>query len=391
VLGRRERHDLQLQLAAAQQRIKELEQSVRHGKEIDELTGLPSLRRFRAQVEIELQRARRHGRALTLAVLDVDGFRALNERHGFAAGDKVLAAVGEVLLFDIRAHDVACRVSADEFAILMPETDLTGAQNGMERLLIDLEEKSAGPLTSISASVGIAVFSREQSAPQLVAAAGLAMESARAAGGGRVLSDPAGGEPKDLRLRDAVSALAVTLLERDRYTGDHSEAVVELAGSVARGLGLDEEEIGRVQAAAQLHDIGKVAIPDEILNKPGKLTDEEFELMKDHTVIGERILRAIPGMAGVAKIVRHEHERWDGRGYPDGIGGETIPIGSRIILACDAYHAMISDRPYRKGMPHSQAMEELVRCAGSQFDPEVIEVLVGALYGMRQSGAPAPS
>jgi HD-GYP domain-containing protein (c-di-GMP phosphodiesterase class II) len=161
---------------------------------------------------------------------------------------------------------------------------------------------------------------------------------------------------------------------------------VDLVGSVGRDLGLDADEVDRVKAAALLHDIGKVAIPDEILNKPGKLTDDEWKVMQDHTVIGERILRAIPGLGGVARIVRHEHERWDGSGYPDGLVGEEIPIGARIILAADAYHAMTSDRPYRTAMSHAEAMEELTKGAGTQFDPSVVEALVGALYGARQAG-----
>ncbi len=128
-------------------------------------------------------------------------------------------------------------------------------------------------------------------------------------------------------------------------------------------------------------------MPDDILHKPGPLDEREWEIMRQHPVIGERILRAIPGLGGVAKIVRHEHERWDGKGYPDGLAGEQIPIGARIILACDAYHAMTSDRPYRAAMTHTDAVAELTRNAGSQFDPNVAEALVGYLYGQRQAGA----
>jgi HD-GYP domain-containing protein (c-di-GMP phosphodiesterase class II) len=159
-----------------------------------------------------------------------------------------------------------------------------------------------------------------------------------------------------------------------------------MAKSVARALGLDQGEVERVGAAALLHDIGKVAIPDHILNKPDKLDDEEWKLMREHPVIGERILRAIPGMGGVARIVRHEHERFDGGGYPDGLVGDAIPIGSRIILACDTYHAMTSDRPYRKRMEHHEAIAELARCAGTQFDPRVTEVLIGYLFSLQQAG-----
>ena len=138
-------------------------------------------------------------------------------------------------------------------------------------------------------------------------------------------------------------------------------------------------EIERVGHAALLHDIGKVGMPDRVLHKPGPLADEEWDVMREHPVIGERILRAIPGMGSVARIVRHEHERFDGTGYPDRLAGEEIPLGSRIILACDAYHAMTSDRPYRAAMAHDHAIAELARCAGSQFDPRIVAALVGHL------------
>jgi HD-GYP domain-containing protein (c-di-GMP phosphodiesterase class II) len=155
---------------------------------------------------------------------------------------------------------------------------------------------------------------------------------------------------------------------------------------VASNLGLDAVEIERIAAAGLLHDIGKVAIPDRILHKPGGLDAEEWDLMREHPVIGERILRAIPGMGAVARIVRHEHERFDGTGYPDGLSGEDIPIGSRIILACDTYHAMTSDRPYRARLAHGEAIAELARCAGTQFDPRVTEALIGCLYWLTREG-----
>ncbi len=186
-----------------------------------------------------------------------------------------------------------------------------------------------------------------------------------------------------------VSVLVSALQERDRYTGDHSESVVEVAGRVAESLAVAPAEIERIRTAALLHDIGKVGVPDEILHKPGPLDDREWDVMREHPAIGERILRAIPGMGQVAKMVRHEHERWDGGGYPDGLSGDQIPLGSRIILACDAYHAMTSNRPYREAMSHTDAVAELTRHAGTQFDPEVGQALVGYLYGRRQAGLAA--
>jgi HD-GYP domain-containing protein (c-di-GMP phosphodiesterase class II) len=155
--------------------------------------------------------------------------------------------------------------------------------------------------------------------------------------------------------------------------------VVDIAKTVAAALGLDEVEVERIGHAALLHDIGKVGVPDRILHKGGRLAGEEWELMREHPLIGERILRAIPGMGSVARIVRHEHERFDGSGYPDGLAGEAIPIGSRVILACDAYHAMTSDRAYRDAMAHDDAVAELISCSGTQFDATVVTALVSYL------------
>ncbi|MDQ3572381.1 MAG: HD-GYP domain-containing protein [Actinomycetota bacterium] len=185
---------------------------------------------------------------------------------------------------------------------------------------------------------------------------------------------------------EVVAALAQALEERDRYTGEHSASVVNLAARVAEALALDADEVRRIRTAALLHDIGKVGIPDRILYKPGPLDDREWEIMRQHPAIGERILRAIPGMGVIARVVRHEHERWDGDGYPDKLAGEQIPIAARIILACDAYQAMVSDRPYRKAMPDQAALAELTLNSGAQFDPKVVDALVGYLYGRRQSG-----
>jgi diguanylate cyclase (GGDEF)-like protein/putative nucleotidyltransferase with HDIG domain len=177
----------------------------------------------------------------------------------------------------------------------------------------------------------------------------------------------------------AVKALAAAIDARDNYTHDHSEEVVALATELATTLGLPAREIERVRTGALLHDVGKVAIPNEILYKPGRLTREEWEIMRRHPVIGERILRRTPELEDIAPLVRHEHEHWDGSGYPDGIAGTDIPMGSRIILACDAYNAMITRRPYRDPMTRENAIAELERCAGTQFDPTVVAALVGVL------------
>jgi diguanylate cyclase (GGDEF)-like protein/putative nucleotidyltransferase with HDIG domain len=387
----RARGDLEGELAAARGRISELEAELGRRGSRDSLTGsLLTLRAFRAQLDLDVRRAQRYRRPLSVALLDIDGFRGVNRDAGYAAGDELLTAVGMAIDRTTRAHDLACRTGGDEFAILLAETAATDACVAAERLLLELEEVTLGQVRGVSASVGVADLTAAVTPEGLLAAAREGLEAARAAGGGRVSESP-GVAPAlgDGAQADVVSALVSALQERDRYTGDHSESVVDVAGRVAEALGVGPAEVERIRTAALLHDIGKVGVPDEVLHKPGPLDDAEWELMREHPAIGERILRAIPGMGQVAKIVRHEHERWDGTGYPDGLAGKDIPLGSRIILACDAYHAMTSDRPYRAAMPHSDALAELSSCAGTQFDPEVCQALVGYLYGRRQAGLAA--
>jgi diguanylate cyclase (GGDEF)-like protein len=391
-LRARDRNNLADLLAAARQRIAELEGRLSQLEHRDPLTGnLLSLRAFRTQLELDVARADRYGRPLSIALLDVDRFRQLNLEQGYAAGDAVLAGLGHLIAEETRMNDLACRMGGDEFAILFGETDAVEALAAVERILVKLEELEVGTVRGVPVSVGIAGLQPGQRPEALLAAAGAALEQARGAGGSQAAVH-AGGQSQEIAgvaQGNVIAALASALEERDRYTGEHSESVVDLTARVGDALAIGADEIEQIRTAALLHDIGKVGVPDEILHKPGKLDEREWEIMRQHPVIGERILRAIPGFGAVARMVRHEHERWDGSGYPDGLVGTAIPAGSRIILACDAYHAMTSDRPYRKAMPHTDAMTELTANAGSQFDPDVVQALVGYLYGRRQAGLAA--
>jgi diguanylate cyclase (GGDEF)-like protein/putative nucleotidyltransferase with HDIG domain len=374
----------------AQARIAELETELANRDGRDTLTQrLLTMRAFRTQLAVDAHRAQRYGTPLSVALIDLDHFRQLNVRHGFAAGDEVLAVFAHFLAERMRIHDLACHAGGDEFAVMLPETDATAASDAMQRLLVELEDLEAGGMRGFSASIGVAVLQPEQSPELLLAAARSALEQARAAGGGQAIVYAGGdGEAQNGETGngDVIAALASALTERDQYTGDHSDSVVDLTAKVGEALAMKGDEVEALRTAALLHDIGKVGVPDHILHKPGPLDDDEWEIMRQHPVIGERILRAIPGMGAIARIVRHEHERWDGGGYPDQLSGAEIPLGARIILACDAYHAMVSDRPYRQAMSHTDAMTELHANAGTQFDPDVVEALVGYLYGQRQAG-----
>jgi diguanylate cyclase (GGDEF)-like protein len=391
-LRARDRNSLADQLAAARQRIAELEGRLSQLEHRDPLTGnLLSLRAFRTQLELDVARADRYARPLSIALLDGDRFRQLNLQHGYATGDAVLGSLGHLISEETRMNDLACRMGGDEFAILFGETEAAEALAAVKRLLLKMEELEVRAIRGIPVSVGVAGLQPGQRPEALLAAAGAALEQARDAGGSQAVlrSEGQGGDATELGQGNVIAALASALEERDRYTGEHSESVVDLTARVGDALALGSDDIEQIRTAALLHDIGKVGVPDQILHKPGKLDAREWDIMRQHPVIGERILRAIPGFGAIARMVRHEHERWDGGGYPDGLAGTAIPVGSRIILACDAYHAMTSDRPYRTAMPHSAAMAELTANAGAQFDPDVVQALVGYLFGRRQAGLAA--
>jgi len=254
-------------------------------------------------------------------------------------------------------------------------------------------EPDSGLALAGGCSIGVAQWQDPLTADELLEHADRALLLAKRTCKGRVAVANADVE-RELALLHAhqgspaaVQALAAAIEERDDYTHAHSDEVVHLARGVAMILGRPSEQVERIAHAALLHDVGKLAIPHEILHKRGPLSPEEWAVMAEHPVAGERILLRIPDVAPIAPIVRHEHEHWDGTGYPDGLEGRNIPLGSRIILACDAYSAMISTRPYRKAMAHSAAVEELRAGAGRHFDPEVIDALLD-LLGERKPDVP---
>jgi diguanylate cyclase (GGDEF)-like protein/putative nucleotidyltransferase with HDIG domain len=380
--ARRHTQELEHQLAEAQRRIADLERRLETVRLRDPLTGLATLHAFDRNLDAAVTRARRQGDKLSLAAVDIDAFRGINARYGRNTGDEVLKVVGSRLQALVPAGDLVTRSSADEFLVLLPERGALEAAEQFVRLQKELEAVRVNDLDCVSASVGLAEYKLPMTPDELIAAAGERLRRARLNGGGRTESQPVSLDR--VLPSDTVAALAEALLERDRPTGEHSERVSEMAAEVARAMALDEREVERVRCAALLHDIGKVGIPDDILRKGSDLTEPEWRTMREHPIIGERIVRSIPGLGPVARIVRHEHERWDGTGYPDGLSGDEIPIGARIVLACDAYHAMTSDRPYRQALPHTDAVRELAAGAGSQFDPQVTEILIGQLWSNRQ-------
>jgi diguanylate cyclase (GGDEF)-like protein/putative nucleotidyltransferase with HDIG domain len=290
-------------------------------------------------------------------MLDLDGFKAYNDTFGHGAGDVLLARLGQRLATSLGHHGKAYRPGGDEFCVIAPAASDTAAS--LEALTVSaLSEESE--LFSIGASSGAVLLGEEaQTTAEAVHLADQRMYAQKS--GGRT---GAGGQAKDV--------LLATLTERSPDLGRHTSGVAELSDAVARQLGLPNGERVAVRQAAELHDIGKMAVPDAILDKPGPLTPAEWEFMHQHTIIGQRIVSAAPALTRAGELIRSSHERFDGTGYPDGLAGDEIPLGARIIAVCDAHEAIVSDRPYRGARPQHEALAELRRCAGGHFDPQVV-------------------
>jgi diguanylate cyclase (GGDEF)-like protein len=325
----------------------------------DALTGLGNRRALIGELERRL--AEDEIEPAVLALFDLDGFKAYNDMFGHPAGDLLLRRLG-VRLAAIGEPGEAYRMGGDEFCILLPAE---GASSLVGRAQLALSD--AGEGFGISASAGTVSLPAEA----CTVSEALAIADRRMYAHKRGDRRSASNQSKDVLLR--------AVHERSPNLGLHGGEVAELAERTAERLGLDVEEVRAVRQGAELHDIGKLAVPDSILNKPGPLDDAEWAFMRRHTLIGERILAAAPALTDVARLVRSSHERWDGDGYPDGLVAESIPLGARVIAVCDAWDAMVSDRPYRRAMSHADALAELERCAGSQFDPAAVEAFKAAL------------
>jgi diguanylate cyclase (GGDEF)-like protein len=323
----------------------------------DALTGLANRRALMRDLENQLANASEE-RHLSLALFDLDGFKQYNDSFGHPAGDALLARLGGKLQAALEGSGRAYRMGGDEFCVLAA----VGADRGgaiAARAASALSEKGEG--FEVGCSYGVASFPRDAS----TAADALNVADERMY------------ERKDGRAsasRQSTDVLLKALSERNPGLGEHTGVVAQLAKMTAERFGLDEHEAKRIELAGELHDIGKVAIPESILNKPGLLDEEEWSFMHRHTLIGERILIAAPALAHSAGLVRSSHERYDGGGYPDGLAGEEIPLGAAIVTVCDAFDAMTSPRPYGEAISVSAALAELRRCSGSQFNPRVVRV-----------------
>lgn len=325
----------------------------------DPLTGLGNRRSLLADLEGRLAEAS-VGRPLLLELFDLDGFKTYNDTFGHPAGDALLTRMAHRLETDLATRASAYRMGGDEFCVLsLPDCDDHGAIATLAANA--LSERGEG--FQVTASYGSVTLPKEAT----TATAALREADRRMYARKSLDSRSSAG-------RQSADVLLRILAERNQDLGVHLDEVTSLAEAVADQMGLPDEERAPLLQAASLHDVGKAAIPDDILEKNGPLDEDEWEFMRRHTITGERILSAAPALLPASKLVRSSHERFDGDGYPDRLVGAEIPLGARIIAVCDAFDAMVSERPYRSRLESAQALAELRRCAGAQFDPEVVEV-----------------
>jgi diguanylate cyclase (GGDEF)-like protein len=328
----------------------------------DRLTGLGNDRRFAGELEGALTGALGRWEPVTVCLIDVDDFKGVNDRFGHQAGDRVLAGVAGCL----RGDGEAFRIGGDEFALLLPGCDEARGELIAESVLERIASTQCSHGEPVTASAGLATFLRHTlDRRELVRLADSALYSAKGAGKNCARSYRRDRDPAP-RLHDRLPRMS------------SSSGVNELVARVSSRMGFTSEHVELIRLAASLNDIGKVALPEELLVKPGPLTAEERRALERHPQIGYRILDSL-GADPVATWVLHHHERWDGSGYPGRLAGEHIPLGSRILFVADAYEAMTTDQAWRERLPAEEVLAELRRCAGTQFDPRVVDAFVAEL------------
>jgi diguanylate cyclase (GGDEF)-like protein len=364
----------------------------------DRLTGIPNRETLLATLSSEVERAGRHYKSLSVAFIDIDRFKPINDTYGHNSGDAVLRQIANLVADSVRASDMFGRYGGEEFMLILPETTPEDAVGLAEELraLVMQEPLRIADGQSIKATISIGIAGGRGSGLQLdmlVDRADAAMYAAKSLGRNRTYlfreldeEAPVRRAPisPDRRAQataigqwasdTATQALASVLAPQPHHRGRPSDMIASLATGIGLEMGLPPEEIERIRIAALLHDLGKIAISEDILDKPSSLSDAEWQAIGEHPRIGQVILEQASGLRDAIPVVLHHHERFNGGGYPHGLKGTEIPLGARIVAVADAYHAMVHDRPYSPALTHDEALEELRRHAGTQFDPKVVEV-----------------
>jgi diguanylate cyclase (GGDEF)-like protein/putative nucleotidyltransferase with HDIG domain len=367
---------------------------------VDALTGLLNRRAFEEMLDFELDRSRRTGRPVSLIIGEIDGLGRLNAERGHAAGDSALQQLANDMAKWKRRIDSAGRLGGEKFGVILPETDEEGAFLVAERLRRASRRTFAADALPLTVSFGVAGYPEHgEQFGVLMGAAVRAVHAAHELGRDRSViycpdlermlaeaRDPSAAEP---RIADLIG-LAEELDVRDSGVGGHSHAVGDYAELIARELGFSAEHVERIRLAGVLHDIGKTGVSDRLMSKPGPLDPDEWRSIRTHPEIGARLL-AHPELEDLGAWVLAHHERPDGKGYPHGLEGDDIPMEARILAVADAYEAMTSERPYRSSLADGAAANELRAGAGTQFDTQVVTVLLAALERQRTPALPQVS
>ncbi len=379
----------------------------------DELTGLPNRLAIAGTLFTEAERSARYRRPIAVIFADIDHFKTVNDSYGHEAGDVVLRGVADALRGRLRATDVVGRYGGEEFMIVLPETTIEDAAALAEKLRLDVSGGShavgGGQVVNVTASFGVAGGMGDRiRADTIVREADGAMYAAKALGRDQVytfvepdddstiISNPISptGRARAVELGRAAhgaaaEAIASMISPLPHYRGQPSALIATIVTALAERLSLPAYEVDKIRVAALLHDVGKVGVPQEILDKPSALTPVEWRSIVQHPRIGQVILEQATTLRDAVPIILHHHERFGGEGYPNGLRGQEIPLGARIVAIADAYDAMIQDRPYKARISHEAAVQELRKHAGTQFDPELVEMFC-ELYG-RHAPVPDPA
>ena len=355
--------------------------------EIDSLSGLYNRRRSLEQLELEAARARRYQGTFSLLIADVDNFKLFNDTYGHPVGDEIIKRVAGLLQHKSRSSDFVGRFGGDEFILILPETYRAGAATVADHMRAALGSfpyiAPDGASIPLRMSFGAASFPEDgQEAAGLIAVADANLYESKRWGGDKVTvrKEPVSGEAVDSGAFSTLDALVSAVDNKDHYTRRHSAQVAEHTAAIAGSLGFSRQRREALHVASLLHDVGKIALPDRILRKPGALTPEEAEAVKQHSLIGSMMIsQHLPDLTEVREAVVSHHERWDGIGYPARLSGPDIPLLGRILAVADAYSAMTTDRPYRAALKIQEAVAELAKGSGTQFDPEVVRVFVACL------------
>jgi diguanylate cyclase (GGDEF)-like protein/PAS domain S-box-containing protein len=365
----------------------------------DALTGLLNHRCLHERLSDEITRCSQCGDTFALILLDVDSFKQYNDTHGHLAGDEVLKECGQLISRSVRAIDISCRYGGDEFAAILPGASLDGASIVAERIRSQIESGNGLVKAAYTCSVGVALWPADGlTREEIVRAADAALYISKGKGRNCVsLSSEikqsampgaklGGGRQDDDSVLNTILALAAAVDSRDRHAGDHSRKVSEHAVVIARELGYSDVGIERIRMAALVHDIGMIGVPSQVLTRSSPLSLLEWEQVRAHTRMGVAILRHVRQLEECLEAVQSHHEHYDGKGYPEGLEGESIPLDARIIAVADVFDAITSERPYRKPLPPERAVEEIKRSSGNQFDPKVVDAFMRTIADRRASG-----